>query len=107
MKYKNTIQKVMILLHRLQPGLLPLIILMRCISAVHPFVNLFFGSRILDMVVGRRSMEEIMKIVCLMVLLNAVLGLVRWALEKVVIVKKRVLSEKQPGDQIVMVVSMS
>lgn len=94
MKYKNTIQKVMILLHRLQPGLLPLIILMRCISAVHPFVNLFFGSRILDMVVGRRSMEEIMKIVCLMVLLNAVLGLVRWALEKVVIVKKRVLSEK-------------
>ena len=94
MKHKGTISKVYSLVKQLQPGLFLLILLTRGIIAVQPFVSLIFSSRILDMVISRQAIELIMQQVLIMVLCNFVLVLMHHAFEKMVNVKKRILSEK-------------
>lgn len=94
MKHKGTIQKVLSLVHQLQPGMMPVILLTRAIASGHPFVNLIFTSKILDMVIHKETLESIMQVVWQMVLLEALIAVTRWGLEKVIIIKKRVLSEQ-------------
>ncbi len=94
MKHKGTIQKVISLVQRLQPGMLPVIFFTRVISSGHPFVNLIFSAKILDMVIRKETMESIMAVVWQMVLIEAVIAVTRWGLEKIIIIKKRVLSEQ-------------
>lgn len=94
MKHKGNIRKVFALMNRLQPGLFPAIMMFRAITASLSFVNLFFSSRILDMLIEGKNSESIMKQVVLMVVCNLVLVLSHHAFEKISIVKKRLLSEQ-------------
>lgn len=74
--------------------MLPVIFFTRVISSGHPFVNLIFSAKILDMVIRKETMESIMAVVWQMVLIEAVIAVTRWGLEKIIIIKKRVLSEQ-------------
>lgn len=93
-KRKHTVQKVISLVNRLEPGLLPLITLTRLLASANPFVSIFFGSRILDLLIARAGYRHIMKNALIMVLTCATLNLLRWALEFLTDVKKEVLSAK-------------
>lgn len=91
---KHTVQKVISLVKKLEPGLLPLIFLTMLLASAHPFVSIFFGSRILDLLVARATFGQIMKNALIMVATCTFLSLARWGLEMVTGVRKRVLSEK-------------
>lgn len=92
MKNRSNIRKVFALMNKLQPGLLPAILMFRCIYGSLTFVNLIFSSRILDMILAGQTLETIMQQVVWMVGCNLVLVLSHHAFEKISIIKKRLLS---------------
>lgn len=93
-KKKHTVHKVVSLVHKLEPGLLPLIILTRLIASANPFITIIFGSRILDLLIARAESQQIMNNALFLIISTTLLSLVRWALEMISNVKKMVLSQK-------------
>lgn len=89
-----TIRKVFRLIMSLEPGFFPLLLFVKLIAAVYPFVNVVFGSRIIDMVVGKQTINVIMQTVLVMTACNLVLGIVRWRLEGVLSVKRYSIEER-------------
>ncbi len=85
---RATIRKVFRLIRALEPGFFPLLLFVKLIGAVHPFVNVVFGSRIIDMVVGKQTIDAIMQMVLVMVVCHLILGVVHWRLESVLGVKR-------------------
>lgn len=94
MKNKGTLRKVLRLVEMLQPGFLALITITKILASGQPFVMIFFGSVILDMLVERAALREIMTVIVWMAGLSALLVLLRWGLEMAVVVKKRMISQK-------------
>ena len=99
MKHKKTsertaIRKVFRLVRRLEPGFFPLLFLTKLIAAVQPFVNIVFGSRIIDKVIEGQDTGRIMQTVFIMVGCNLFLGVVRWALEAALGVKRSSVEER-------------
>lgn len=93
-KRVTTVSKVIRLVKRLDASYLPLMIVTQCMAAVQPYVLLWAGSRILDMILEKRLIEETLRFVVGIVLGTMVLGLVRWVLEGILSVKKHMLREK-------------
>jgi len=91
---KTTVSKVIRLVKRLDSAYLPLMIVTQCMGAIQPYILLWAGSRILDMILEKRTLEETMRFVLWIVLGTMVLGLVRWILEGVLSVKKHMLRER-------------
>ena len=90
----TTVSKVIRLVKRLDASYLPLMIVTQCMAAIQPYILLWTGSRILDMILEKRLMEETMGFVAGIVLGTMVLGLIRWILEGILSVKRHMLREK-------------
>lgn len=93
-KEKGTIKKVVSLVHKLVPGYLTLLLIIRILAAAFPFVGVIFSSIILDQLVQKQPFELIMKNALIMIAIGSSLVLVRWALEAANWVKKFELSHK-------------
>ncbi len=93
-KRMTTVSKVIRLVKRLDASYLPLMIVTQCMAAIQPYILLWAGSRILDMILKKRTMEETMRFVLWIVLGTMVLGLVRWILEGILSVKRHMLRER-------------
>lgn len=93
-KRKHTIRKVISLVKRLDPFLLPLIITTRLAASTTPFVTIFFSSRILDQLIEHAEFRIIMKSVLIMVVTSTLLNLTRWALEIFVGLRKQMIAER-------------
>ena len=91
---RTTVSKVIRLVRRLDSGYLPLMIVSQCMAALQPYVLLWAGSRILDMILEKRMMEEVMGLVLWTTFGMMVLGLVRWILEGILSVKRHMLRER-------------
>lgn len=91
---RDTVRKVLRMVNRLEPGYLPLMTVTKMLAAVHPFWVLWFGSRILDMLLEQYEMEAIMKCVLVGTLFGGGTVILRWWLESLLGVKRRVLTEK-------------
>ena len=91
---RSTVSKVVHLVKRLDSGYMPLMIVSQCMGALQPYILLWAGSRILDYVLERRSMEETMRLVLWTALGTMVLGMIRWILEGILSVKRNLLREK-------------
>lgn len=91
---RTTVSKVIRLVKRLDAGYLPLMIVTQCMGAIQPYILLWAGSRILDFILEKRSMEETMRLVLWTVLGTMVLGMVRWVLEGILSVKRQMLRER-------------
>lgn len=91
---RTAIRKVFRLVRRLEPGFFPLLFLTKLIAAVQPFVNIVFGSRIIDRVIGGQDTGRIMQTVFIMAGCNLLLGVVRWALEAALGVKRSSVEER-------------
>ena len=93
-KTKGTIKKVLSLVHKLVPGYLTLLVIIRILAASFPFVGIVFSSRILDQLVAKEDFNAIMKSALIMIATGSTLVLIRWALEAANWVKKFELSHK-------------
>ena len=93
-KEKGTVKKVLSLVHKLVPGYLTLLIIIRILAASFPFVGIIFSSIILDQLVAHESFNAIMKNALIMIAAGSSLVLIRWALEAANWVKKFELSHK-------------
>ena len=93
-KEKGTIKKVVSLVHKLTPGYLTLLFVIRILAAAFPFVGVIFSSIILDQLVQKEPFELIMKNVFIMIATGSSLALIRWGLEAANWVKKFELSHK-------------
>ncbi len=91
---KTTVSKVIRLVKRLDAAYFPLMIVTQCMGALHPYILLWAGSVILDMILEKRLMEETMRFVVWIVLGTMVLGMIRWILEGVLSVKRHMLRER-------------
>ena len=93
-KEKGTVKKVLTLVHKLVPGYLTLLFIIRVLAAAFPFVGVIFSSIILDQLVQKQPFELIMKNALIMIAIGSSLVLIRWALEAANWVKKFELSHK-------------
>ena len=93
-KEKGTVKKVLTLTHKLVPGYLTLIVIIRILAASFPFVGIVFSSKILDQLVAHENFDAIMKNALIMIAIGSTLVLLRWALEAANWVKKFELSHK-------------
>ena len=91
---KTTVSKVIRLVKRLDATYLPLMIVTQCMAAIQPYILLWAGSRVLDMILEKYPMEDTMRFVLWTVLGTMVLGLIRWILEGVLSVKRNMLRER-------------
>ena len=98
MKTKNTtpgtVRKVLSLTHRIVPGYITFVLIVRLIAAGQPFISIYFSSLILDGLFRMDSFESIFKNVLIMLVIDAALVLIRWGLELINWVKKHELTQK-------------
>ena len=98
MKTKNTtpgtVRKVLSLAHRIVPGYITFVLIVRLIAAGQPFVSIYFSSLILDGLFRLDSFESIFKNVLIMLCIDSVLVLIRWGLELINWVKKHELTQR-------------
>ncbi|MDT8715356.1 ABC transporter ATP-binding protein [Clostridium sp. 19966] len=85
---KDTI-KIMKLVHNMLPSYIPLITLQTLIAAILPFINILYGSKIIDGIVTKKSKNALISYVMIMVISNLILGLIHFALDK-----KRLVNEQ-------------
>jgi ATP-binding cassette subfamily B protein len=91
---KGTVWKVLSLTHRLSPGYLLFIVVLKMMAAAQPFIRIFFTSLILDGLLRLDSFESIFRNVIIMLCLDNALVLVRWRLEGINWVKRFELDHK-------------
>lgn len=94
MKTRGTLRKVLRMVETLSPGFLALMTFTKILASGQPFVAIYYGSVILDMLAKRAPLEEIMATVAWMAGLSALLVLLRWGLEMPLVVKKSVIAQK-------------
>ena len=80
-KEKGTIKKVVSLVHKLTPGYLTLLVIIRILAATFPFVGIVFSIIILDQLVQKQPFELIMKKALIMIAVGSTIMLTRWGLE--------------------------
>lgn len=94
MKNRGTLRKVLRMVEMLSPGFLALITVTKILASGQPFVVIYYSGVILDKLVERASLEEIMTTVAWMAGFSALLVLLRWGLEMSLVVKKSVIAQK-------------
>jgi ATP-binding cassette subfamily B protein len=72
---------------------IPLITIQTLITAVLPFINIFYGSKIIDGITTAESKDTLIHYVVIMVSMNLMLGLIRFALEKMRIVNEKYIEK--------------
>ena len=91
---RGTVSKVLNLTHRIVPGYITFVFMVKMIAAFQPFVSIYFSSLILDGLFRLDPFETIFKNVVIMLVIDAVLVLIRWGLELINWVKKHELTQK-------------
>ncbi len=90
----STINKVLKLTHRLQPGHITLIIISRIINVTSTFIPIVLSSIILDQLISHAPFETIFKTGIILVVSSGFLGMVFWGLQHILTVNNSVLAEK-------------
>ena len=91
---QGTVKKVLSLTHRIVPGYITFVLIVKMIAAGQPFISIYFSSLILDGLFRLDSFESIFKNVIIMLIIDAALVLIRWGLELNNWVKKHELTQK-------------
>lgn len=88
----NTVMKVIKMVKKLKPGYLIIILLTKLIAAADPFIKIILGSIILDKVIKKDTVSDIMFYVCILIACNCISSLSRWGLEAILVVQKRIIT---------------
>jgi len=77
----------------IKPAFLPLTIAEGILASGILFINIFLSAKVLDSIAGGRESEMIQTVI-LLVSLNMVLALMRWAINKILIVMRRDIDDR-------------
>ena len=80
--------------HSLNKKYIPLVVLGKILAVSQLYVSIIMGSMILEMVIGRQAVSEIMRLVFIMVISTALLIVGWWGVENVLRVMERELISK-------------
>ena len=80
--------------HSINKKYIPLVVLGKILAVSQLYVSIIMGSMILDMVIGRQAVSEIMRLVFIMVISTALLIVGWWGVENVLRVMERELISK-------------
>ncbi len=94
MKNRKAIGMVIKMVHQLSPSFLPILIVQKLIQTSVPYVDIVFGSRIIDLMLQRQPFELVIENVLWMISLNCILNLAGWGLDKLVNIKRYVMSDQ-------------
>lgn len=94
MKNRKAIYLVLKIVHRLCPSFFPLLIIMKLSNAAVPYVNIVGSSIIIDALLQKKAFEEVFQYALWMIGLNFVLNMLCWGVDKLVNVRKYLLSEQ-------------
>ncbi len=96
MKVKSVLQKnskIIKWIHKECSSYLPLMLLEEGLKTVRIYLSIWVSARVVDDIVAGCTQEEIIRLALLLVMLNCVLALVQWGIDKVLIVKRRSVEE--------------
>ena len=91
---RGTVRKVLSLTHKLIPGYITFLLIVKMMAAAQPFIQIYFSSLILDGLLRLDSFDSIFRNVLIMIGLDSLLVLIRWRLEGINWVKKHELTQK-------------
>ena len=94
MKNRKAIHLVLKIVNRLCPSFLPLLVIMKLSGAAIPYVNIVGSSMIIDALLQRKTFEEIFYYALWMMVLNFILNMLCWGVDKLVNVRKYILAEQ-------------
>lgn len=94
MKNRKAIQLVLKMVHRLCPSFLPLLVIMKMLHAAIPYVNIVGSSVLIDSVLQKKAFEEVFRYALWMIGLNFALNVLCWGIDKLVNVRKYLLTEQ-------------
>ncbi len=96
---RGTVRKVLSLTHRIVPGYITFVLILKLIAAGQPFVTIYFSSLVLDGLFRMDSFQSIFKTVLIMMCVDSALVLIRWGLELISWVKKHELTQRMLVDK--------
>ena len=92
MKVKNILQKnakIIKWIHKECSTYLPLMLLEEVIRTIRVYLNIWVSARVVDEIAMGHSEKGIIRLAIWLVMLNCILALVQWGIDKVLIVKRR------------------
>lgn len=81
------------MVHKLKPAFLPVGIALSILVSLTPFLDMYLGAVLLDGIVAKWSMERLMTIALILVGVNMIVRLIRWALDKWLIIMRREIDD--------------
>ena len=87
-------KRVLQMIRNMSPFYFFLVVLEEIISRGRPILSLFFGAKIIDGIAARKEEQEILGAAMLLVVSNMLLALIQWLIDKVLIVKRRILQDR-------------
>ena len=97
MKVKGILDQTKIVLQmirRMSPFYFFLVVSEEAISRGRPILSLYLGAKIIDGIAARKDEQELLAAAMLLVVSNMLLALIQWLIDKVLIVKRRILQDR-------------
>ncbi len=94
MKNRKAVGLVIKMVHQLSPSFLPILIVQKLIQTSVPYVDIVFGSRIIDRMLQKQSLGVVLTDVLWMISLNCILNIIGWGLDKLVNIRRYVMSDQ-------------
>ncbi|MCI8307398.1 MAG: ABC transporter ATP-binding protein [Lachnospiraceae bacterium] len=94
MKNRKAVHLVLKIVHRLCPSFLPLLVTMKLSGAAIPYVNIVGSSIVIDKLLQQKGFEDIFRCALWMIVLNFTLNMLTWGFDKLVNVRKYLLTEQ-------------
>ncbi len=93
MKKNKNIFAVIGMIHKLKPAFIPVEISLNILVSLTPFLNLYLGAILIDGIVARKSVDKLMNFALILVGINLVTTLIRWILDKWLIIMRREIDD--------------
>lgn len=87
-------KRVLQMIRNMSPFYFFLVVLEEIISRGRPILSLFLGAKIIDGIAARKEEQGILGAAMLLVVSNMLLALIQWLIDKVLIVKRRILQDR-------------
>lgn len=87
-------KKILSWVYQVCPIQLPLTILEECIKQGRPFLTMYLGACIIDEIMAKNSEKYVIGLALTLVLSNMALALIQWAIDKILIIRRRETGDK-------------
>ena len=93
MEKNKNIFAVIGMVHKLKPAFLPVGIVLSIMASLIPFVNMYLGAILIDGIVAKKNVQQLMFVALILVGVNLIITLIRWGLDKWLILMRREIDD--------------